>query len=209
MEKKKRIFLPFSKVIEISFKNLRMRFWRSVITTSGVVLGIAFLMSILTTSIIQKELLQKGSVEIQAQIQSKEDDSSAKQIWLVSLSLIVCLTGITNSLFMSVTERYKEIGTMKCLGALDSFIRRIFMIEALFQGLAGSIAGILLGSIFSILASVFKYGVIVFQVFPLVTFINYVFLTMFFGIIISVLGAVFPASRAARMAPVEAMRTEV
>ena len=71
--------------------------------------------------------------------------STAKQRWIVFLSLLVCVVGIINAQLMSVTERFREIGTLKCLGALDRFIVRIFVIEATMQGLAGGIIGALLG----------------------------------------------------------------
>ena len=48
-------------------------------------------------------------------------------------------------MLMSVTERFREIGTMKCLGALDGFIVKLFLIESLFQGMAGTVMGVLLG----------------------------------------------------------------
>ena len=48
--------------------------------------------------------------------------SSPKQRWIVILSLLVCVVGIVNAQLMAVTERFREIGTMKCLGALDRFI---------------------------------------------------------------------------------------
>ncbi len=66
-------------------------------------------------------------------------------LWLVVLSLLVCVVGVTNALLMSVTERFAEIATMKCLGALDASVMRIFVIEALIQGLVGGSAGVLLG----------------------------------------------------------------
>ena len=48
-------------------------------------------------------------------------------------------------MLMSVTERFREIGTMKCLGALDTFIVKLFLLESTFQGLAGTSAGIVIG----------------------------------------------------------------
>ncbi len=56
-------------------------------------------------------------------------NSFYRMIWLVVMSLLVCTVGITNSMLMAVTERFKEIGTMKCLGALDSFVVLLFLLE--------------------------------------------------------------------------------
>lgn len=205
----RQIVLPLSKAVEISFKSLRIRFWRSIITTSGIVLGIAFLMSIFTTNLVQKGLLEKGTAEIKVRLQGEDAESGSKQIWLVSLSLLVCVVGITNAMLMSVTERYREIGTMKCLGALDSFIRKLFLLESLFQGLFGSLIGVLFGAGFVMIVSLIKYGGEAVSAFPFLYFLGYVVVVLIIGVVISILGALFPASQAAKMVPAEAMRSEV
>jgi len=152
----RQIVLPLSKALEISFKSLRIRFWRSAITTGGVILGIAFLMSIFTTNLVNEGLTEKGTDDVKLLLQGEEAESSARQIWLVSLSLLVCVVGITNAMLMSVTERYREIGTMKCLGALDSFVWKLFLLESLFQGSIGSILGVIIGSGFVITAGLIR-----------------------------------------------------
>ena len=48
-------------------------------------------------------------------------------------------------MLMSVSERFREIGTMKCLGALNSLIVRLFLIEAIFMGFVASFGGWVLG----------------------------------------------------------------
>ncbi len=205
----RQVVLPLSKAMEISFKSLRIRFWRSIITTSGIILGIAFLMSIFTTNLVNKGLMEKGTLEIKMSLEKTEVESAAKQIWLVSLSLLVCVVGITNAMLMSVTERYREIGTMKCLGALDSFIRKLFLLESLFQGLFGSMIGVLIGCGFVIIVNLIKYGGQAVSTFPLLTFLGYAMLVLIIGVVISIMGALFPASQAAKMVPAEAMRSEV
>ena len=205
----RQIVLPVSKAIEISFKSLRIRFWRSIITTSGIVLGIAFLMSIFTTNLVHRGLLEKGTLEIKMRLGETEVESGAKQIWLVSLSLLVCVVGITNAMLMSVTERYREIGTMKCLGALDGFITKLFLLESLFQGLFGSMIGVVFGAGFVIIINLIKYGGQVISTFPLLPFLSYAVVGLIIGVVISILGALFPASQAAKMVPAEAMRSEI
>ena len=205
----RQIVLPLSKAMEISFKSLRIRFWRSIITTSGIILGIAFLMSIFTTNLVNKGLLEKGTLEIKMSLEETEVESGAKQIWLVSLSLLVCVVGITNAMLMSVTERYREIGTMKCLGALDGFIRKLFLLESLLQGLFGSMLGVLIGCGFVIIVSLIKYGGQAISTFPFFLFLGYALIVLIIGVVISIVGALFPASQAAKMVPAEAMRSEV
>ena len=128
---KSAVELPFAKAYEFALKSIKIRFWRSMITAGGVFLGIAFLASVLTDRGIA------GS-----HIEAKE---AARLQWLVALSLLVCAVGITNSMLMSVSERFREIGTMKCLGALDQFIVKIFMIEAFMIGVIASALGWVLG----------------------------------------------------------------
>src|SRR5204863_933204 len=77
--------------------------------------------------------------------------------WLLGLALLVAFVGILNAMLMSVTERFREIGTMKCLGAHDSFTIKLFLIESLFQGVVGTVLGILTGLILSILALITSY----------------------------------------------------
>src|SRR5207245_11646074 len=73
--------------------------------------------------------------------------------WLIGLALLVAFVGILNAMLMSVTERFREIGTMKCLGALDGFIIKLFLLESLFHGVIGTIVGIVLGIGLSLLSA--------------------------------------------------------
>src|SRR5688500_20236848 len=73
--------------------------------------------------------------------------SADRLLWLVCTSLVMCLVGVTNSMLMSVTERFREIGTIKCLGASDSFIVKVFFLEAVLLGVIGSFSGSLLGTL--------------------------------------------------------------
>jgi ABC-type lipoprotein release transport system permease subunit len=109
---------------------------------------------------------------------------------------------------MAVTERFREIGTMKCLGALDRFILRLFILEAGIQGLVGAGMGALIGAVFSMLNGWLRFG------FESLTLISMSALTLSIlistavGCLLSLLGVFYPALVAARMQPVEAMRVE-
>jgi len=147
----KQIKLPLKDAFRISLQNIKIRFWRSFITVGGILLGIAFLMSVFTTSSLNEALLKYGPENIKLSISKVSQNVNERQIWVVVLSLIVCVVGITNAMLMSVTERYKEIGTMKCLGALDRFIVELFLLESSFQGLIGSFLGAFAGMIVPLL----------------------------------------------------------
>ncbi|MBI4531469.1 MAG: FtsX-like permease family protein [Candidatus Latescibacteria bacterium] len=215
----KQVILPWSKAVEISLKSLRIRFGRSLITISGIVLAIAFLMSIRTnTAVIQNLkmiddpevslMLQKKGIEVEAG-STAESEEQAKNLWLTALSLLVCFVGIVNAMLMSVTERFREIGTMKCLGALDTFIVKLFLLESSFQGMAGTVIGAVIGFLLAFVLGLYNYGTVVLGHFPIAEVIKAGLLSILIGSILSVVGAIYPAYRAAKMEPVEAMRTEV
>ena len=205
----KQVVLPMSKAVEISVKSIKTRLGRSMITASGIILAIAFLMSIFVSDSINKTLLEKGSLKVRVQLQNMGGEEQVKQIWLVVLSLLVCVVGIANAMLMSVTERYKEIGTMKCLGALDKFIIKLFLLESGFMGLFGSIAGALLGGLMMTIVSSINYGLEVFTKFPVLGFLYYFVVAVILGTVLAVIGAIYPAYTAAKMVPADAMRSEI
>jgi putative ABC transport system permease protein len=147
-----RLQLPLRVAFHISMQSVRIRFWRSVITAAGTVLGIAFLVSVLTAMMIQRN---SGAFT--------DPTEKYRMTWLVIMSLLVCLVGITNAMLMSVTERYKEIGTMKCLGAYDIFIVELFFIESALVGFIASIIGWFLGVFAVVLVKLFGEGFKVFR----------------------------------------------
>lgn len=128
--------------------------------------------------------------------------------WLIGLALLVAFVGILNAMLMSVTERFREIGTMKCLGALDSFIVKLFVIESFFQGVTGTLAGVLLGLLLSIVSAASVYGGFAWKMFPTGDVLLSAAICLFVGVLLTVAGAVYPAWQAARMHPIEAMRVE-
>jgi len=194
----RQIRLPLQEAFRICIRNIMIRLGRSTITASGVFLGIAFLMSVLTS--------QAVIVALHGQI---DPSVQARQGWLVKMSLLVCALGITNSMFMAVTERFREIGTMKCLGALDSFIVRLFLIESGLLGGAGSVAGAIVGFVVMMLISTLQGGVSIWVKINYLVELRNLGFCVAAGIILSIAAAVPPAIKAARMPPASALRTEV
>ncbi len=128
--------------------------------------------------------------------------------WLLGLALLVAFVGILNAMLMSVTERFREIGTMKCLGALDSFIIKLFLIESLFQGVVGTLIGVGLGLLLSLADAYSKYGAYAFKMIPIGAIAVSALVCFLIGVFLTVAGALYPAWQAARMQPIEAMRVE-
>jgi len=130
--------------------------------------------------------------------------------WIIVISLLVTVIGISNAMLMSVTERFREIGTMKCLGSLSAFIRRIFLIESSFMGTVGGIFGSLTGCLFSVAIYGFIYGFP-----PVMLSMNYPRLIIYFGlsivagIVLSVVAAIPAANMASSMTPADALRTNI
>ena len=209
--------LPFGKSLEIAYKSIRVRFFRSLITTLSLVLAVAFLCYVQSGNQIAESVLNSGDKDafrilIKAGYDIEPGTTSigetAKQRWIIVLSLLVCVVGIVNAQLMAVTERFREIGTMKCLGALNHFILRLFMLEAFIQGLAGSCAGALIGAIFAILSSTFLFGAIALTSLPFSELGITIAIATATGCGLSLIGVMYPAIKAAKMEPVEAMRVE-
>jgi putative ABC transport system permease protein len=207
---RRQIELPFTEAIRISFQSLKIRFWRSMITTAGILLGIAFFVAVLSGNQISS-VMSKSEV-LRTVIDSPETTGvSAQQIWLIVMSLIVCVVGIANSMLMAVTERFREIGTMKCLGALNRFVVELFLLESGFQGLSGAIMGSFIGFISIMLLSLKDYGLDLFRNFPdyILGVLAYMGIACLLGMVLAIVGAAGPAYRAAQLPPAEAMRVEI
>ena len=212
------IVLPFMKSVEIAIKSIRVRFFRSLITTISLVLAVSFLSFTRVGSDVANGLLSTGEPSLrQALIRSGYDlrpedvsvGNSPKQQWIIVLSLLVCVVGIVNAQLMAVTERFREIGTMKCLGALDSFILRLFLLEAGIQGLIGSGAGAVVGGVFALANFFLRFGTVSITTLSWTQAGLSVAGATLVGCVLSLVGVMYPAMVAARMQPVEAMRVEL
>lgn len=198
----RQIQLPLSKAFEISLNSIKIRFWRSMITAAGIFLGIAFLVSVLSTSLVDQHLPGIGDAAAMAAAKNR-------QSWLVIMSLLVCTVGITNSMLMSVTERYKEIGTMKCLGALDIFVVELFLLESGLLGVIASFMGWFVGFISIMLLAWVGHGWSVVTSIGLLPILGTLGKSMLVGVILTIIATIPPAIRAAQMPPAMALRTEI
>ncbi len=120
-----------------------------------------------------------------------------------AISLVVGGIGILNIMLVSVTERTREIGLRKALGAKRGTILQQFLIEAVVLTLAGGVVGLLasIGMLYLVVALVPFLDRVVLSPFT-------VLLGLFVSVATGVLFGVWPASRAARLSPIEALRYE-
>ncbi|HAU37116.1 MAG TPA: hypothetical protein DCX07_05305 [Phycisphaerales bacterium] len=160
------------------------------------------------------EMARLRDVEASVAEVNSDDDAdnllgfSTRTLWLIVVSFIVCTVGIVNAMLMSVTERFREIATMKCLGATDRFIMINFILESCMQGIAGGIIGAALGFLLGVLRAGAKYGFLALENLPVTQMLAVAGASLVVGVILSALAAVYPAWVAARLAPMEAMRIE-
>jgi putative ABC transport system permease protein len=122
---------------------------------------------------------------------------------IAAISLLVGGIGIMNIMLVSVTERTKEIGIRKAIGASRSSIMMQFLIEALVISLVGCVIGILASWFLIQIATLLADGVIVFNLSP-----GVVAVAVIFSSAIGLLFGLYPANKAAKKHPIEALRYE-
>jgi putative ABC transport system permease protein len=120
---------------------------------------------------------------------------------VAALSLLVGGIGVMNIMLVSVTERTREIGLRKALGAPPGAIRRQFLVEAVVLGLGGGILGAALGIACALVLPGVVGSTIVISPLALVG-------ALVIAIGIGIVFGVYPATRAARLAPIDALRSE-
>ncbi|MFT4311469.1 MAG: ABC transporter permease [Candidatus Woesearchaeota archaeon] len=127
-------------------------------------------------------------------------------VGIASISLLVGGIGIMNTMYTSVLERTKEIGTMKAIGAKNSDILSIFLFESGLLGLVGGIIGITIGIGFAKLVEIAALQALGTE-FIVITY-NWTLIigALLFSFIIGLLSGYLPSKRASKMNPVDALR---
>jgi len=217
--------LPTRSVVAMALGGLRVRLLRSLVTMLSIILAIAFLSytglsNLLTQNLAEElrrldqatsieaasqlsQLLRRAAVDIEKTLAGNPLDT-----WLIVMALLTCTVGIANAMLMSVTERIREIGTMKCLGAQDSLIIKLFLLESALMGAVGATVGILLGVLIALLAGVLQFRSFGLSHFPMFQGWTVIFWSFTSGILLAVTGAVYPAFAASRMRPVDALSVD-
>jgi len=127
-------------------------------------------------------------------------------VGIAAISLVVGGIGITNSMYTTVLERTKEIGIMKAIGARNSDIMSIFLIESGLMGFVGGFFGVLIGTLLSLAIGSFATQ----AGFKLIVTINpgLMLFGLGFAFIIGMLSGSLPARQASKLKPVDALRYE-
>ncbi|MCZ7604284.1 MAG: ABC transporter permease [Melioribacteraceae bacterium] len=120
-------------------------------------------------------------------------------IVITALSLFVGAIGIMNIMFVSVTERTKEIGIRKAIGAKRWSILTQFLVEAAVICLIGGIIGLIIS---------YPLSLVIDQFLPTAMPLDIVFLSLFISAMVGIISGFLPAYKAAKMDPVDALRYE-
>jgi putative ABC transport system permease protein len=117
----------------------------------------------------------------------------------VSVALLVGGIGVMNIMLVSVTERTKEIGVRRALGARQRDIRRQFLLEAALLSSIGGVIGVALGSLIALAVS---------QVFPAQVKLSFILIGIGVATLTGLAAGLIPAAKAGKLPPVEALRYE-
>lgn len=121
--------------------------------------------------------------------------------FIAGISLLVGGIGVMNIMLVSITERTREIGTRKALGAKNSSIRLQFIIESMILCLIGGILGIVAGFVLgAVAASMLGYAAAA----PVTAILG----SVVFSMVIGIFFGFYPANKAAKLDPIEALRYE-
>ena len=128
------------------------------------------------------------------------------------LALVVATLGIVNTLVMAILERRREIGVLKALGAADRDVRQLFFSEAAVMGLVGGVFGTGLGWA---IGRALTIGTDIYLKRKNLPGVDISFVPWWlalgavaFAVVVSLAAGIYPASRAARLNPVEALKYE-
>ena len=134
-------------------------------------------------------------------LQELSSSTNNQLLWIASISLLVGGIGVMNIMLVSVTERTKEIGLKKALGAKRRMISTQFLMEAgiltCLGGIIGVLVGILLAFVISKASSV-----------PIFISFYIIIAAVVFSFIVGLFFGAFPAAQAAKLNPIEALRRE-
>jgi len=143
----------------------------------------------------------RNMADIQAAMSASTNAMTMLLGFIATISLIVGGIGIMNIMLVSVTERTREIGLRKAIGARRSDIMTQFIIEATLMTVLGGVGGIILGAGASLFVSLVAHWPTIISIFSIV-------ISTFFSILIGLIFGIWPATIASRLSPIDALRYE-
>ena len=198
--------LPWSEALRMSLQSIRLRLGRLSVVLIGIALAISFVtglsyIQLMTDALHEMYRDSGGGGNLPA--------ANPMQLGWKIIAILIAAAGIANAVLMSVTERIQEIGTLKCLGARNRHIIKLFMVETLCLGFFGGLAGGILGPFLAMGLQFFMIGTEVAAGMSWGNFGGLVAYGIGLSLTLTILAAVVPVSFAARVESAEAMRYHV
>ena len=194
---------PVSEALLFALQGIRLRLGRMLLVLAGIAVSIAFTNVLFTSEVLYKSMEAKTATAA-----GMTQSAVFRGLW-IAVALLICTAGTLNAVVMSVTERVKEIGTLKCLGSRNIHIVQIFLFESMLLGVIGGTVGGALGygvALLSFISSV-GTGYLTGQA----AWSAAVYIPICIGISagLSLLASIIPVLMAAKVEPAAAMRYEV
>ena len=195
-----RVQFTLMDAIRLGHEYIRRRLDRSLINIASIALGLSFYTTMVISDLLYSTSARLGGGQVAVE---------SYQYWLVAVALVVSIVGITNAMLIAVYERYREIGTMKCLGALDRHIVLLFLVESFYQGLLGGLIGFTLGLASAMVITGFSAGFDIVLYAPKLSLLAIFLGSVSLAMVLSMVATLYPAWRASQLNPVEALRYEL
>jgi putative ABC transport system permease protein len=192
---------PMAAAFVFAMQGIRLRLGRMALVFLGICLAMAFMSALLTTDVLYRFIPAEAA-------EGKQSAGAFRWMW-VGVALLISSSGTLNAILMSVTERIKEIGTLKCLGAKNIHIIQIFVYESALLGLLGGLVGGGLGYLFAVSSFVLNISSHYLSAAGLFQAAKVILLCAGISTTLALLASVIPVLVAARIEPASAMRYEV
>lgn len=192
---------PVSAAFLFALQGIRLRLGRMILVFMGISLAMAFTGALLATDVLYRFIPPEA-------IEGKQSAGAFRWMW-VAVALLISTSGTLNAILMSVTERIKEIGTLKCLGAKSIHVIQIFVFESALLGLLGGLVGGVFGYGFAVVSFALNISSKYLSGEALLQAGKMVLLCVGVSMTLALLASIIPVLVAARIEPASAMRYEV
>lgn len=189
-------------LLRMSLRSLRHQVASSLLQLATIAATAALLMYVLGQIILERAAPVLGFDTGGA------EGKMAQLIWMLVVILLVCAISNITSMLLSVTRRFREIGTLKCLGAFDHTVLALFMMEAVLLGGTGAVAGTIIGVAVTVAGALLAHGPVALTGPVPMQMATAMLLPIVTVAALSLAGAAYPSWQASKMLPITAMRNE-